>query len=63
MDYGYVIFDNAYNNFFQQRLESLQYKISLTITGAIKDSTEKFYQVLGLAPLQNKRWFGKLCTF
>ena len=35
-DYDDVIFDNAYNNSFQQRLECLQYKASLAITGAIK---------------------------
>ena len=47
--YGDVIFDKAYNNSSQQRLESLQYKVSLAITGAIKGtSTEKLYQELGL---------------
>ena len=34
LDYGNVIFDKAYNNSFQQRLESFQYKASLAITGA-----------------------------
>ena len=42
LDYGDVIFDKAYNSSFQQRLESLQYKASLAVTGAIKgSSTEK----------------------
>ena len=36
LDYGDVMFDKAYNNSFQQRLESLQYKASLAITGALK---------------------------
>ena len=41
---GDVIIDKVYNNFFQQRLESLQYKASLTITGAIKGSSiERLY--------------------
>ena len=49
LDYGDVIFDKAYNNSFQQRLESLQYKPSLAITGAIEGSpTKKLYQELGL---------------
>ena len=62
--YGDVVVDMAYNNFFQQRLESLQYKASLAITGAIKgSSTEKLYQELGLESLQNRRWFRKLCAF
>ena len=49
LDYGDVIFDKAYNNYFQQTLESLQYKTSLAITGDIKGSfTERLYQELGL---------------
>ena len=53
LDHGDVIFDKAYNNSFQQRLESLQYKASLAIIGPIKgSSTEKLYQELGLESLQ-----------
>ena len=56
LNYGDVIFDKAYNNSFQQRLESLQCKVLLAITGAIKgSSTERLYQELGLEPLQNRR--------
>ena len=48
LDYGDVIFDKAYNNSFQQRLESPRYKVSLAITGAIKgSSTERLHQELG----------------
>ena len=57
LDYGDVIFDKAYNNSFQQRLESPPYKASLAITGAIKGSSaEKLYQGLGLESLRNRRW-------
>ena len=35
LDYGDVIFDKAYNNYFQQRLESIQCKASSAIKGAI----------------------------
>ena len=59
LDYVDVIFDEAYNNFFQ-RLESLQYKTSLAITGAIKSSsTQKLYQELELESLQNRRYYRK----
>ena len=61
--YGDVIFDNAYNNSFQKRLESPQYKASLTITGAIKGSSTKIYSERGLESLQNRRWFQKLWVF
>ena len=64
LDYGDAMFDKAYNNSFQQRLESFQYKASLVITDAIKSSsTEKLYQELELEYLQNRRWFRKLCVF
>ena len=53
----------AYNNSFQQRLESLHYKTSLAITGAINYSTERLYHELGLESLQNRRWFRKLSVF
>ena len=52
LDYSDVIFDEVYNNFFHQRLESPQYKASLTKAGAIKgSSTENLYQKLGLESL------------
>ena len=63
-DYGDVIFGKDYNNSFQQRLESLQYKASLAITGAIKGfSAERLYQELGLESLQNTQRFRKLSVF
>ena len=34
IDYGDVIFDQALNNSFHQRLESIEYKSALAITGA-----------------------------
>ena len=58
LDYVDVIFDKAYNNSFQLRLESLQYKASLAVTGAIKVSpTEKLYQELWLKSFQNRQNF------
>ena len=64
LDYVDVIFDKAYNNSFQLRLESLQYKASLAVTGAIKVSpTEKLYQELWLKSFQNRQLFRKLCVF
>ena len=61
---GNIIFDKVYNNSFQQRLESPQYKVSLAITEAIKgSSTEKLSQELELESIQNSWWFQKLCVF
>ena len=45
LDYGDVIYDQHYNNFFHQKLESLQYNAALAITDAIRDpSKENLYQ-------------------
>ena len=58
LDYGDEIFDKAYIHSFQQRLESCQYKASLTVLSAIKCSPpENFYQELGLKSLQSGQGF------
>ena len=64
LDYGDAMFDKAYNNSFQQRLESFQYKASLVITDAIKSSsTEKLYQELELEYLQIDDGFENFASF
>ena len=53
LDYGDIIYDQAYNTSFHQKLEPLQYNACLAITGAIRGtSREKLYEELGLASLQ-----------
>ena len=45
LDYGYVIYDRAFNESFQSKLESVRYNVALAITRAIKGSSrEKLYQ-------------------
>ena len=45
LNYGDVVFDQAFNNFSHQRLDSIQYNAALAITGAIrKTSKENLYQ-------------------
>ena len=47
LDYGDIVLDQAFNNSFHQRLESIQYKASLVISRAItRTSKEKLYQEL-----------------
>ena len=56
IDYGDVIFDQAYNKSFHEKLENFQYNASLAITGAIRGtSKEKLYQELGFESLQHRR--------
>ena len=64
LDYGDILYDQAYNMSFHHKLESIQYNACLTITGAIRGtSKEKLYQELGLESLQLRRWYRKLGIF
>ena len=64
LDYGYILYDQAYNMSFHHKLESIQYNACLAITGAIGGtSKEKIYQELGLESLQLRRWYRKLGMF
>ena len=64
LDYGDVIFDQAINKSFHERLKSIQYNAAVAITGAIREtSKEKLYQKLGFESLQSRRWFRKLSLF
>ena len=55
LDYGGIIYDQAYTALFHQKIESVQYNSALAITGAIRGtSKEKFYHELGLESLEKK---------
>ena len=64
LDYGDIIYDQAYNALFQQKLELLQNNTCLAIIGAIRGtSREKLYEELGLESLQLSCCFRKLTCF
>ena len=64
LDYGDILYDQAYNTSFHQKLESVQYNACLAITGTIRGtSKEKLYQELGLESLQLRHWYRKLGMF
>ena len=45
LDYGDILYEQAYNMSFHQKLESIQYNACLVITGAIRGtSKKKLYQ-------------------
>ena len=64
-DYGDIIYDQPQSESFCEKLESIQYKVALAITGAIKGSSrEKIYQELGFESLKSRRWYKHLsCMF
>ena len=62
LDYRDIIYDQAYNLSFHQKLESTQYNAALALTEVIRGSSrEKLYEELGLDSLQLRRWYKKLC--
>ena len=64
LEFANAIYDQAYNSFFHNKPEFLQYNAFLAITRAIRGtSSEKLYQELGLESLKSRRWFRKLCHF
>ena len=53
LDYGDMIYDEAYNKTFHQKIESIQYNACLALSGAIRGSSrERIYHELGLESLQ-----------
>ena len=56
LDYWDVIYDHIFNEFFQSKLQSIQYNATLAITGAIRGSSrEKLHQELCL-----ESWISKI---
>ena len=65
IDYGDIIYVQPHNESFCEKIESVQYKATLAITGAIQGtSRDKIYQELGLESLKSRRWYKRLtCIF
>ena len=61
IDYGEIIYDQPQNESFCEKLESVQYKAALAITGAMQGtSRDKVYQELGLETIKSGRWYKRL---
>ena len=61
LDYGDIIYDQAYTALFHQKIESVQYNSALAITDAIRGtSKETIYHELGLESSEKRRWYRKL---
>ena len=64
LDYGDIFYDKAENENFQNKLEKVQYKACLAITGAIQGtSRQKICDELGLHTLIERRRHSKLAFF
>ena len=65
VDYRDIIYDQPQNECFCDKLESLQNKAALTITGAIQGTfSDRLDHKLGLKLLKSRRWYKRLsCMF
>ena len=64
LDYGDILYDKPNNENFQNKLEKVQYRACLAITGAIQGTSRtKLYDELGLHSLIKRRWSNKLIFF
>ena len=53
LEYPDIIYAQAYNSSFHEKLESIQYNAYPVITGTVRGtSTEKFFQKLGVESLR-----------
>lgn len=64
LDYGDIIYNQAFNTYFHLNIESLEYNATLAIKGAIRGimKGKKFWGV-GFKPLQQRLWLKKICCF
>ena len=64
LDYGHILYNQAYNMSFHQKLESIQYNACLAINGVIQGTSKgKLCQEISLDSLQLRRWYRKLRAF
>ena len=64
LGYGDILYDKPNNENFQNKLEKVQYRACLAITGAIQGTSRtKLYDELGLHSLIKRRWCNKLIFF
>ena len=64
LDYADIIYDKPFNESFKRKIEMVQFKVDLMITGAIKEiPRDRLYQELGLESLADRRWSRRLFFF
>ena len=64
LDYGDILYDKPSNDGFQNKMEKVQYRACLTITGGVQGtSREQLYDELRLHSLVKRCWCNKLVFF
>ena len=64
LDHGDIIYNKPNKKSFKNKIENIQYKACIGITGAIQwTSRQRLYQELGLESLDDRRWYRKFILF
>ena len=64
LNYGDILYDKRSNDNFQSKMEKVQHRACLAITGGIQGtSRERLYDELGLHSVVKRRWRNKLVFF
>ena len=64
LGYSDILYDQPNNENFQNKLEKVQHRVCLAITGVIQGTSRtKLYDELGLHTLIKRRWCNKLIFF
>ena len=64
VDYADIIYDESFNESFKTKIEMIQYRAALAITGSIKGTSgECLNQEIGLESLADIRWSRKIFFF
>ena len=64
LDYAAINYDKPFSKSFKTKIEMIQYRAALFITGAIKGtSRDRRYQEIGLESLADRRWSRKIFFF
>ena len=64
LDYGDILYDKPGNLKFKSKIEKVQYKTCIAITGAIPETSgEQLHHELGLMLLSKRRWYNKIAFF
>ena len=64
LNYGNILYDKPENQNFKSKIEKVQYKACIAITGTIQGTSRKcLYDELGLMSLKERHWYNKLTFF
>ena len=64
VDYTDIIYDKPFKESCKTKIEMVQYRVALVVTGTIKDtSRDRIYQEIGLEFLADRRWSNKIFFF